>query len=174
MPNVSVKIDDEFMRSVKSGANYTQKYPIGSNTPSVTKEIDATALWNKIIHNAWASAEPGILFWDTVIRESIPDVYADKGFKTLSTNPCGEIPLCAYDSCRLLAINLYSYVENPFTTDASFNTELFSRHAHYAQRIMDDIIDLELEKIDGILAKVNADPEDDETKRIERRLWGKY
>ncbi len=169
--NVSVKIDDEFMRSVKSGNNYTQKYPIGSSNPSVTKEIDATALWNKIIHNAWASAEPGILFWDTVIRESIPDVYADKGFKTLSTNPCGEIPLCAYDSCRLLAINLYSYVENPFTADASFNTELFSRHAHYAQRIMDDIIDLELEKIDGILAKVNADPEDEETKRIERKLW---
>ena len=169
--NVSVKIDDEFMRSVKSGVNYIQKYPVGSAHPTFTNEIDAKALWNKIIHNAWASAEPGVLFWDTIIRESIPDVYADKGFKTLSTNPCGEIPLCAYDSCRLIAMNLYSYVDNPFTTEASFNTELFSRHAHYSQRIMDDIIDLELEKIDGILKKVNEDPEDEETKRIERKLW---
>lgn len=169
--NVSVKIDDEFMRSVKTGVNYVQKYPVGSANPTFTHEVDAKALWNKIIHNAWASAEPGVLFWDTVIRESIPDVYADKGFKTLSTNPCGEIPLCAYDSCRLIAMNLYSYVDNPFTTEASFNTELFSRHAHYAQRIMDDIIDLELEKIDGILKKVNDDPEDEETKRIERKLW---
>jgi ribonucleoside-diphosphate reductase alpha chain len=169
--NVSVKIDDEFMRCVKSGANYLQKYPVGSANPTFTHEVDARAIWNKIIHNAWASAEPGVLFWDTVIRESIPDVYSDKGFKTLSTNPCGEIPLCAYDSCRLIAMNLYSYVDNPFTTEASFNTELFSLHAHYAQRIMDDIIDLELEKIDGILKKVNEDPEDEETKRIERKLW---
>ena len=169
--NVSVKIDDEFMRCVKSGENYVQKYPVGSAKPKVIHEVDAVALWNKIIHNAWASAEPGVLFWDTVIRESIPDVYSDKGFKTLSTNPCGEIPLCAYDSCRLIAMNLYSYVDNPFTTEASFNTELFSLHAHYAQRIMDDIIDLELEKIDGILKKVNEDPEDEETKRIERKLW---
>lgn len=169
--NVSVKIDDEFMRCVKSGANYLQKYPVGSANPTFTHKVDARAIWNKIIHNAWASAEPGVLFWDTVIRESIPDVYSDKGFKTLSTNPCGEIPLCAYDSCRLIAMNLYSYVDNPFTTEASFNTELFSLHAHYAQRIMDDIIDLELEKIDGILKKVNEDPEDEETKRIERKLW---
>ena len=169
--NVSVKIDDEFMRCVKSGANYVQKYPVGSAHPTFKHEVDAGTLWNKIIHNAWASAEPGVLFWDTVIRESIPDVYSDKGFKTLSTNPCGEIPLCAYDSCRLIAMNLYSYVDNPFTTEASFNTELFSLHAHYAQRIMDDIIDLELEKIDGILKKVNEDPEDEETKRIERKLW---
>jgi ribonucleoside-diphosphate reductase alpha chain len=169
--NVSVKMDDEFMRCVKSGVKYVQKYPVGSSEPTFTNEIDAKALWNKIIHNAWSSAEPGVLFWDTIIRESIPDVYADQGFKTLSTNPCGEIPLCAYDSCRLIAINLYSYVDNPFTPEASFNTELFSRHAHYAQRIMDDIIDLELEKIDGILKKINADPEDEETKRTERRLW---
>ena len=169
--NVSVKMDDEFMRCVKSGVKYVQKYPVGSSEPTFTHEIDARALWNKIIHNAWSSAEPGVLFWDTIIRESIPDVYADQGFKTLSTNPCGEIPLCAYDSCRLIAINLFSYVDNPFTSEASFNTELFSRHAHYAQRIMDDIIDLELEKIDGILKKVNDDPEDEETKRIERRLW---
>src|ERR1035437_8830721 len=169
--NVSVKLDDEFMRCVKSGKKYIQKYPVGSAEPSFTHEIDAQALWNKIIHNAWSSAEPGVLFWDTIIRESIPDVYADQGFKTLSTNPCGEIPLCAYDSCRLIAINLYSYVDNPFTAEASFNTELFSRHAHYAQRIMDDIIDLELEKIEGILNKINADPEDEETKRTERRLW---
>ncbi len=171
--NVSVKLDDGFMHAVKSGTKYTQKYPIGSNDPSFTKEIEASHLWNKIIHNAWQSAEPGVLFWDTILRESVPDCYADLGFKTLSTNPCGEIPLCPYDSCRLLAINLYSYVENPFTPDATFNAPLFAKHARYALRIMDDIIDLEMEKIDGILAKIQSDPEDEETKRTERMLWEK-
>lgn len=171
--NVSVKLDDEFMQAVKSGSKYMQKYPIGSKNPSFSKEIEAQHLWNKIIHNAWQSAEPGVLFWDTIIRESVPDSYADLGFKTLSTNPCGEIPLCPYDSCRLLAINLYSYVEKPFTPEASFNASLFAKHARYALRIMDDIIDLEMEKIDGILAKIYSDPEDEETKRTERLLWEK-
>ena len=169
--NVSVKIDDEFMRAVIDNKPYIQQFPVDSKNPQVTKEIDARALWEKIIHNAWKSAEPGILFWDTVMRESVPDSYADLGFKTVSTNPCGEIPLCPYDSCRLIAINLFSYVENPFTKEASFNSELFTKHARYAQRIMDDIVDLEIEKVEGILKKIDADPEDPEIKRIERRLW---
>jgi ribonucleoside-diphosphate reductase alpha chain len=151
--NVSVKIDDDFMRSVVNNEKYIQQFPISSDNPLVTKPIDARELWEKITHNAWQSAEPGVLFWDTISRESVPDCYADYGFKTLSTNPCGEIPLCPYDSCRLLAINLFSYVENPFTEKASFNSELFTRHANLALRIMDDIIDLETEKIDGILKK---------------------
>ena len=171
--NVSVRIDDDFMRAVKSKSQYNQQYPIESKNPSKVQQIDARELWDKIIHNAWKSAEPGILFWDTIIRESVPDCYADLGFKTLSTNPCGEIPLCAYDSCRLIAINLYNYVENPFTPQASFNHKLFAEHSRYALRIMDDIIDLEMEKIDGILAKINSDPEDEETKRTERILWEK-
>lgn len=171
--NVSVRIDDEFMRAVVNNEKYMQKFPIDSDNPAFTKEIDASALWEKITHNAWQSAEPGVLFWDTIARESVPDCYADLGFKTLSTNPCGEIPLCPYDSCRLLAINLFSYVEKPFTLDASFNSELFTKHARLALRIMDDIIDLETEKIEGILKKVNDDPEDEETKFIERRLWEK-
>lgn len=171
--NVSVKVDDDFMRSLKEDKPYTQQFPIDSKTPWVKKEIDARDLWNKIVHNAWASAEPGVLFWDTVINESIPDCYADYGFKTVSTNPCGEIPLCPYDSCRLLAINLYSYVENPFTSEAYFNGDLFTKHTRIAQRIMDDIIDLEIEKIDSILAKINADPEEEEVKLVERRLWEK-
>ncbi len=169
--NVSVKIDDEFMQSVVNGNPYKQQYPVESNNPSFVQHVDAKNLWNKIIHNAWQSAEPGILFWDTIIRESVPDCYADLGFKTLSTNPCGEIPLCPYDSCRLLAMNLYSYVENPFTKEASFNSELFAKHANMAQRIMDDIIDLELEKVEKILEKVEADPEDEEVKRVEKLLW---
>lgn len=169
--NVSVRIDDEFMKAVKNNTAYTQKYPIFSENPSFTKEIDAQGLWKKIVHNAWQSAEPGILFWDTITKESIPDCYADLGYKTTSTNPCGEIPLCPYDSCRLLAINLLSYVENPFTENAKFNFELFKKHGEYAQRIMDDIIDLELEKIDNILAKIDSDPESDEIKSIERNLW---
>lgn len=169
--NVSVKIDDEFMNAVKNNTKYTQHYPIDSPNPTYSKEIDARDLWNKIIYNAWKSAEPGILFWDTIIRESVPDSYADLGYKTVSTNPCGEIPLCPYDSCRLLAINLYGYVENPFTPQARFNFELFKKHVHVAQRMMDDIIDLELEKIDSILSKINNDPEDFEIKRVERRLW---
>ncbi len=171
--NVSVRVDDAFMQSVKANKPYVQQYPIDSLNPVKTKEIDASRLWNKIIHNAWQSAEPGVLFWDTIIRESVPDCYADLGFKTLSTNPCGEIPLCPYDSCRLLAINLFSYVENPFTPQATFNQELFEKHARYALRIMDDIIDLETEKIDAILAKIVSDPEDEETKRTERLLWEK-
>jgi len=169
--NVSVRIDDEFMRSVKEDRNYVQKYPIFSENPKKSKEIEANKLWKKIVHNAWKSAEPGILFWDTVINESVPDCYADLGYKTVSTNPCGEIPLCPYDSCRLLAINLFSYVENPFTKEASFNFELFKKHIAAAQRIMDDIIDLELEKIDGILAKIEADPEGKEIKGVEYNLW---
>ncbi|PRX46403.1 adenosylcobalamin-dependent ribonucleoside-diphosphate reductase [Salegentibacter salegens] len=169
--NVSVRIDDEFMRSVKEDRNYVQKYPIFSENPTKSKEIEANKLWKKIVHNAWKSAEPGILFWDTVINESVPDCYADLGYKTVSTNPCGEIPLCPYDSCRLLAINLFSYVENPFTKDASFNFELFKKHIAAAQRIMDDIIDLELEKIDAILAKIEADPEGSEIKGVEYNLW---
>ncbi len=171
--NVSVKIDDDFMRALINGTPYKQQYPVDSDNPTIVKETDARKLWTKIIHNAWSSAEPGVMFWDTIIRESIPDSYADLGFQTVSTNPCGEIPLCPYDSCRLLAINLYSYVENPFTENASFNSELFTSHVRYAQRIMDDIIDLEIEKIDNILKKVDADPEDYETKRIERKLWEK-
>jgi ribonucleoside-diphosphate reductase alpha chain len=169
--NVSVRIDDEFMKSVENKTAYIQKYPIHANDPKVSKEIDAQKLWNKIVHNAWQSAEPGILFWDTIINESVPDCYADLGYKTVSTNPCGEIPLCPYDSCRLLAINLFSYVEEPFTKKASFNFDLFKRHITAAQRIMDDIIDLELEKVDGILTKINADPELEETKEVEKRLW---
>ena len=169
--NVSVRISDDFMKAVKEGKPFVQKYPVDSDTPQFTKEIDAKRLWDKIIHNAWQSAEPGVLFWDTITRESIPDCYADLGFKTLSTNPCGEIPLCAYDSCRLLAMNLYSYVENPFTDKARFNAELFAKHVAIAQRIMDDIIDLEIEKIDAILEKVYSDPESDEVKRCEIDLW---
>ena len=169
--NVSVRISDEFMKAVRENKPFVQKYPIDSDTPQFTKEIDAKRLWDKIIHNAWQSAEPGVLFWDTITRESIPDCYADLGFKTLSTNPCGEIPLCAYDSCRLLAMNLYSYVENPFTDKARFNAELFAKHVAIAQRIMDDIIDLEIEKIDAILDKVYSDPESEEVKRCEVDLW---
>ena len=169
--NVSVKIDDEFMKAVVENKMYRQQYPIDSDSPTVVREIDARQLWNKIIHNAWQSAEPGILFWDTIKKESIPDCYADLGFKTVSTNPCGEIPLCPYDSCRLLAINLYSYVDKPFTAEASFNSELFVKHARMAQRMMDDIIDLELEKIEKILEKVENDPEDEEVKRVEKNLW---
>jgi len=171
--NVSVKIDDDFMRSVVSEGIYKQQYPTDSNRPTYKKEIHAKELWKKIIHNAWSSAEPGVLFWDTILRESVPDCYADLGFRTVSTNPCGEIPLCPYDSCRLLAINLYSYVENPFTSKAKFNFELFSKHVRLAQRIMDDIIDLELEKIDKILAKIESDPEDDNVKLTEYQLWQK-
>ena len=169
--NVSVRISDDFMKAVKEGKPFMQKYPVDSDNPLYTKEIDAKRLWDKIIHNAWQSAEPGVLFWDTITRESIPDCYADLGFKTLSTNPCGEIPLCAYDSCRLLAMNLYSYVEHPFTDKARFNAELFAKHVAIAQRIMDDIIDLEIEKIDAILEKVYSDPESDEVKRCEVELW---
>ncbi|MFW5830710.1 MAG: adenosylcobalamin-dependent ribonucleoside-diphosphate reductase [Prolixibacteraceae bacterium] len=169
--NVSVKIKDDFMRAVEANKTYTQHYPIESKNPLYKKDIDAEKLWNKIVKNAWQSAEPGILFWDTIIRESVPDCYADLGYRTVSTNPCGEIPLCPYDSCRLLAINLFSYVENPFTPEAKFNFELFKEHVHYAQRLMDDIIDLELEKIDAILEKVEADPEDEEIKFVEKRLW---
>ncbi len=169
--NVSVKIDDEFMQAVVEGKPYIQQYPVDSPNPKYKKEIDARKLWNKIVHNAWKSAEPGILFWDTIIRESVADCYADQGFRTVATNPCGEIPLCPYDSCRLLAINLYSYVDDPFTPQAKFNFEKFKKHAHYAQRIMDDIIDLELEKIDKILDKIAKDPESDEIKGVERRLW---
>ena len=169
--NVSVKLQDDFMRAVEAGTPYTQQYPIDSKKPTYTKEINAGDLWSKIVKNAWKSAEPGILFWDNIINESIPDCYADLGYRTVSTNPCGEIPLCPYDSCRLLAINLYSYVEQPFTKDAKFNFKLFKEHVHYAQRIMDDIIDLELEKIDAILEKVNDDPEDEHIKFTERNLW---
>lgn len=171
--NVSVKIDDEFMQCAVDGKPYMQQFPIDSPTPTVKKEVDARAIWRKIVHNAWQSAEPGVLFWDTIIRESVPDCYADLGFRTVSTNPCGEIPLCPYDSCRLLAINLYSYVENPFTPQARFNFELFKKHVMAAQRIMDDIIDLELEKIDAIQHKIDMDPESDEVKQTERHLWEK-
>lgn len=169
--NVSVRIDNGFMEAVKSGGQYVQKYPIFSENPKVSKSIDARSLWKKIVHNAWKSAEPGILFWDTIINESVPDCYADLGYKTVSTNPCGEIPLCPYDSCRLLAINLFSYVENPFTDKAEFNFKLFKEHVAAAQRIMDDIIDLELEKIDKILEKIDQDPEMEEVKATERNLW---
>ncbi|MCG1035922.1 adenosylcobalamin-dependent ribonucleoside-diphosphate reductase [Polaribacter sargassicola] len=169
--NVSVKIDDAFMEAVIKNEKYTQKYPTFSKNPLYTKEVDASAIWKKIVHNAWKSAEPGILFWDTIINESIPDCYADLGYKTVSTNPCGEIPLCPYDSCRLLAINLFSYVEQPFTNKAVFNFKLFKKHIVIAQRMMDDIIDLELEKIDTILAKIDADPEEDNVKSTEKNLW---
>ena len=171
--NVSVKIDDEFMRDAIAGKEYTQQYPIDSKTPVIVKKINAQQLWKKIVHNAWKSAEPGILFWDTVLRESVADCYADLGYRTVSTNPCGEIPLCPYDSCRLIAINLYSYVENPFTFAATFNMELFKKHVHMAMRLMDDLIDLEMEKIAAILKKIESDPEDDEVKRTEYNLWKK-
>ena len=171
--NVSLKIDDAFMQAAIEGKEYTQQYPIHAEKPKYTQKIDATTFWNKIIHNAWQSAEPGVLFWDTIIRESLPDCYADLGFKTVSTNPCGEIPLCPYDSCRLLAINLYSYVENPFTPNAKFNFSKFKEHVMYAQRMMDDIIDLEMEKIETIIAKIEADPETAEVKATELNLWKK-
>ncbi len=171
--NVSVKLHDDFMQAALSKKLYMQQYPIDSKEPWFSKEVDAENIWKKIVHNAWKSAEPGILFWDTIIKESVPDCYDDQGFKTVSTNPCGEIPLCPYDSCRLLAINLYSYVNKPFTKEASFDFDLFEKHVQLAQRIMDDIIDLELEKIDKILEKVNADPEAEEIKRTERLLWEK-
>ena len=171
--NVSVKIDDEFMQAVINGTPYKQQYPIDSSEPTNVKEINAAELWKKIIHNAWKSAEPGVLFWDTILRESVPDSYADLGFRTVSTNPCGEIPLCPYDSCRLLAINLYSYVVNPFTKEAYFDFDLFRKHVILAQRIMDDIIDLESEKIEKILEKIDADPESLEVKQSERHLWEK-
>jgi len=169
--NISVKLDDEFMRSVKEGTTYHQQYPVKSENPRVVKEINARELWDKIIHNAWSSAEPGVLFWDTISREAIPDRYADEGFQTVSTNPCGEIPLCPYDSCRLLAINLFSYIEKPFTAEAFFNSDLFIKHVHVAQRMMDDIIDMEVEKIDAILEKIAKDPETEELKLVEKRLW---
>ncbi|WP_405293521.1 adenosylcobalamin-dependent ribonucleoside-diphosphate reductase [Algibacter sp. Ld11] len=169
--NVSVRIDNAFMEAVKHRSSYIQKYPINSEKPLYSKSVEAVQIWKKIVHNAWKSAEPGILFWDTIINESVPDCYADLGYKTVSTNPCGEIPLCPYDSCRLLAINLFSYVENPFTKQAEFNFKLFKKHITIAQRMMDDIIDLELEKIDAILAKIDADPESDEVKATERNLW---
>ncbi len=169
--NVSVRIDDEFMKAAMSGNKYTQRFPIDSDNPTFEKEVDAKRIWDKIIQNAWASAEPGILFWDTIIRESVPDCYSDQGFTTVSTNPCGEIPLCPYDSCRLLAVNLLSYVDEPFTEAASFNFEKFNEHARLAQRIADDIIDLELEKIDAIIAKIEKDPEADDIKRTEKELW---
>ncbi len=171
--NVSVKIDDEFMRAALHGKKYKQQFPIESDNPKVVKEIDAEPLWKKIIHNAWKSAEPGILFWDTIIRESIPDCYADLGYKTVSTNPCGEIPLCPYDSCRLMAINLFSYVENPFTKSAKFNFELFKSHVRMAMKLMDDLIDLEMEKIEAIIEKIAKDPEDEEVKQAELNLWNK-
>ena len=171
--NVSVRIDDAFMQAAIEGKPYIQQYPVDSPTPVMTKEVNASEIWAKIIHNAWKSAEPGILFWDTITRESVPDCYADLGFRTISTNPCGEIPLCPYDSCRLLAINLYSYVVNPFTPEAYFDFDLFKTHVAKAQRIMDDIIDLEMEKIDKILEKIDSDPETEEVKSIERNLWDK-
>lgn len=171
--NVSVKLDDDFMRAAVEGLDYQQQFPIDSQEPLITKKTNAKKLWEKIVHNAWKSAEPGVLFWDTIIRESIPDCYADLGFRTVSTNPCGEIPLCPYDSCRLLSVNLYSYVENPFTPEAKFNFELFKKHVRIAQRIMDDIVDMELEKIDQIIAKVKSDPQADDVKATELHLWEK-
>lgn len=171
--NVSVRIDDEFMKAASENRPYRQQYPIHSDTPSIVKEIDAAALWGKIVHNAWQSAEPGVLFWDTIIRESVPDCYDDLGFRTISTNPCGEIPLCPYDSCRLLAVNLFSYVKNPFTPEAYFDFELFKEHAGKAQRIMDDIIDLEQEKIEAIIEKIQIDPESADVKHTELELWHK-
>ncbi len=169
--NVSVRIDDEFMRCALHEKSYTQQYPVEATTPKYKKETDAAKLWKKIIHNAWKSAEPGVLFWDTIIRESVADCYAGKGFHTTSTNPCGEIPLCPYDSCRLIAINLYSYVEHPFTAKAKFNKELFKQHVQKAMRLMDDLIDLELEKVEAIIAKIDSDPENSDIKRVERELW---
>ncbi len=169
--NVSVKITDEFMQCVMEGKPFVQQYPIDSDTPTVRKEIDARALWNKIISNAWSSAEPGVLFWDTILRESVPDCYADFGYRTVSTNPCGEIPLCPYDSCRLQAINLFSYVEKPFTKEARFNFDLFKKHVTMGQRLMDDLIDLELEKVEKIISKIDADPESEEIKSVEKNLW---
>lgn len=171
--NVSVKLDDTFMQAAVNGTPYKQQYPVDSDQPVFTKDIDASALWKKIVHNAWKSAEPGVLFWDTIIRESVPDCYADLGYRTVSTNPCGEIPLCPYDSCRLLAINLYSYVVNPYTKEAYFDFDLFKKHVALAQRIMDDIIDLELEKIEKIIAKIDSDPESEEVKEAEKHLWEK-
>ena len=171
--NVSVRIDDAFMQAAVNGTPYKQQYPVDSDQPVFTKDIDASALWKKIVHNAWKSAEPGVLFWDTIIRESVPDCYADLGYRTVSTNPCGEIPLCPYDSCRLLAINLYSYVVNPYTKEAYFDFDLFKKHVALAQRIMDDIIDLELEKIEKIIAKIDSDPESEEVKEAEKHLWEK-
>ena len=171
--NVSVKLDDEFMQDAIDGTEYTQKFPIDSKNPQIQKKVDAKLLWEKIVHNAWKSAEPGVLFWDTILRESIPDCYADLGFRTVSTNPCGEIPLCPYDSCRLLSINLYSYVVNPFTPEAYFDFDLFKKHAGYAQRIMDDIVDMEMEKIDLIIEKVKRDPQTDDVKNTELNLWKK-
>jgi len=169
--NVSVKLTDDFMKAVEAKTLFRQQYPINAENPKFAKDIDAVQLWSKIIHNAWKSAEPGVLFWDTIIRESVPDCYADLGYATVSTNPCGEIPLCPYDSCRLLAINLYSYVNNPFQENASFDHELYKEHVGLAQRMMDDIIDLELEKIDAILAKIHADPEIEEIKHVEENMW---
>lgn len=171
--NVSVKLDDAFMQAAVNGTPYKQQYPVDSDQPVFTKDIDASALWKKIVHNAWKSAEPGVLFWDTIIRESVPDCYADLGYRTVSTNPCGEIPLCPYDSCRLLAINLYSYAVNPYTKEAYFDFDLFKKHVALAQRIMDDIIDLELEKIEKIIAKIDSDPESEEVKEAEKHLWEK-
>ena len=171
--NVSVKIDDEFMKAVVEDKDYVQQFPIDSSNPETTKTIKARELWEKIVHNAWKSAEPGVLFWDTILRESIPDCYADLGFRTVSTNPCGEIPLCPYDSCRLLSINLFSYVENPFTKDAWFNFDMFREHVAQAQRIMDDIVDLELEKIVKIMDKIKSDPQNQEVKGAEYHLWEK-
>ena len=171
--NVSVKLDDEFMQDAIDGTEYTQKFPIESKDPQIQKKVDAKLLWEKIVHNAWKSAEPGVLFWDTILRESIPDCYADLGFRTVSTNPCGEIPLCPYDSCRLLSINLYSYVVNPFTPEAYFDFDLFKKHVGYAQRIMDDIVDMEMEKIDLIIEKVKSDPQTDDVKNTELNLWKK-
>ena len=171
--NVSVKLTDDFMQAVKEDKSFPQQYPIESNNPTFTTETSAKKLWDKVVHNAWKSAEPGILFWDTVIKESVADCYADLGFKTISTNPCGEIPLCPYDSCRLLAINLFSYVENPFTSEATFDMVKFKKHANYAQRIMDDIVDLEMEKIDAIVKKIEDDPEGLDVKRTELTLWKK-
>ncbi len=169
--NVSVKITDEFMKCVRDGKPFVQQYPVDSPNPIVRQEIDARKLWNKIIHNAWASAEPGVLFWDTILRESVPDCYADFGYRTVSTNPCGEIPLCPYDSCRLIAVNLFSYVKNPFTPQAEFDFDLFRDHIAKAQRLMDDLIDLELEKVNKILEKIESDPEGDDIKSVERNLW---
>ena len=171
--NVSVKIDDAFMQAAVDNKPYVQQFPIDSENPKVKKEISAHDLWQKIVHNAWKSAEPGVLFWDTIIRESIPDCYADLGFRTVSTNPCGEIPLCPYDSCRLLSVNLYSYVNNPFTPEASFDFDKFAKHVQLAQRLMDDIVDLEMEKIDLILEKIKQDPQSEEVKGAEYHLWEK-
>lgn len=171
--NVSIKIDDEFMRAALAGKKYHQQFPINSDHPKYEQDIDAKKLWEKIIHNAWKSAEPGVLFWDTIIRESVPDCYADEGFVTVSTNPCGEIPLCPYDSCRLLALNLFSYVDHPFTPEAKFDFAKFREHVGKAMHMMDDIIDLELEKVELIIEKIAADPEDEDVRHVELELWKK-